>query len=209
MFCKKGFSLAEILIAVVLMALVILAVASVDITSRRFFDTASSESWIQDEAKIAMGHIIKNVQLGIGNMTNAEVADGTSPPSADNTRGFYILNGGNLATSGDRIQIKQDTDKNGRFDGTDKTVEYIYQGNPDYKIIYDEDLDNAANPTEDLAAGIVGSAVFSFNDTLPNPTPNQVLVTVTVRKVPSKAASLDNPETTLTSDIILRAMSTN
>lgn len=196
MFSKKGFSLTEILIGVVLMALIILAVVSVDITSRRFFATASSESWIQDEAKIAMGHIIKNVQLGIGDMTNAG-AIGSLP--GNSSRGFYILDGGNLAISGSKIQIKQDKNGDGRYvAAVDKIVQYNYNSG-------NRTIEYTDGGTENLADGIVESAIFSFSTT----TPNQVLVTITVRKVPGLAASLDNPETTLTSDIILRAMSTN
>jgi len=57
---SKGFTLTEILIAIVLMGLVILTVTSVDITSRYFFKSISGESRIYDEAKIAMEHMVKN-----------------------------------------------------------------------------------------------------------------------------------------------------
>lgn len=202
MSSKKAFSLMEILIALVLMGLVILAVVSVDITSRRFFGTSKTESWIQDEAKIAMEHIVRHVQRGIGDMTNSEVADGTSSPSLTNTRGFYILDANeNLATSGNRIQVKLDTNINGRFDvGTDEIIEYNYDPAP-YTLIYID----GSGISENLADGIVSEAIFSFD----SDTPNQVDVELTVRQHPELEASLDNPDTTLTSSIILRAMSTD
>jgi len=200
MYSRKAFTLTEILIAVVLMGLVILAVASVDITSRRFFDTSSKESWIQDEAKIAMEHIIKNTQLGVGDMSNPETADGTNPPTANNSRGFYILDDeGDLAQSGSRIQVKQDTDDDGTYD---RIIDYEYQGAPDYKLVYDPDVGTAGDE-ETLAEGIVESVIFSFD----SDTPNQVKVTITVLSDPSKSKSLENPGTTLTSSIVLRAMS--
>jgi len=220
MLSQKAFSLIEILIAMVMMALVILAVTSVDITSRRFFGTSSDESWIQDEGKIAMQHIIKNVELGIGDMTD-EGAMG-SPPG-NSTRGFYILNAaGNLATSGSRIQIKQDSQTgpnlNGRYDpGLDPFIEYEYieedlvNNLDDYIRFYpDATVVNRDDPNnfEILAEGIVQAAVFSFNNAMPDPTPNRVDVSLVVRREPDVARSLDNPQTTLTSNIILRAMST-
>ena len=203
MYSRKGFTLTEVLIAIVLMGLVILAVTSVDITSRRFFGTSSKESWIQDEAKIAAEHMVKNIQLGVGDMSNPSTPVG-SPPLADDSRGFLILDSaGNLVASGlpggSQIQVKQDRDNDGTVD---RTIEYNYDSG-NYKIVYDEDVADPTNPTEDFAEGIVESAIFSFDSN----TPNQVDVIITVRRDPTQEKSLDNPETTLTSSIVLRAMS--
>ena len=74
-------------------------------------------------------------------------------------------------------------------------------------------IDGSGN-TENLAEGIVSDAIFSFHPgTSPfdvDPArPNQVDVELTVRQHPELEASLDNPDTTLTSSINLRAMSTD
>lgn len=187
----------------VLLGVIVLAVASVDITSRRFFGTSKEESWIQDEAKVAMEDIVKNIQLGIGDMSNARNMGDDPYDGLGCSRGFYILVGGVLAISGSQIQVKQDTDRDGAID---RTIEYTYQGGPDYKIVFDPDITNAGDE-EDLAEGIVTSAIFNFDNV--TPIPNRVEVAITVRRNPTEAKSLDNPETTLTSSIILRAMSTN
>ena len=205
MFSKKAFSLMEILIAVVLMGVVVLAITSVDITSRRFFGTSSTESWIQDEAKIAMEHIVRHIQQGVGDMTFAGTT-GNDPYAVGSTRGFYILDTNGLLTDSDNaIHIKLDANRNGRYDGAppDEIVKYNYSPHPDYTIYY---TDGAGN-IEALADGIVSDAIFSFDST----TPNQVDVVISVRQhpEPEHPASLDNPETTLTSSIILRAMSTD
>jgi len=104
-----------------------------------------------------------------------------------------------LAQSGSRIQVKQDTDDDGTYD---RIIDYEYQGAPDYKLVYDPDVGTAGDE-ETLAEGIVESVIFSFD----SDTPNQVKVTITVLSDPSKSKSLENPGTTLTSSIVLRAMS--
>lgn len=186
---KKGFTLTELAIATVLMGVIILAVTSVDITSRRFFGAASDESRIQDEAKIAMEHIVKNVQLGIGDVTNP----GTS-------EGFTI-------TGGTQIQVKRDGlngDADGKFDLTDSAdgfIEYNLQGNRIVYTIYDNNM--AVVSTENLTDPIVTNAGFSVGGVA-----NQVDAIIEVLRDPSKPESRENPKTTLTSSVVLRAMST-
>lgn len=215
----RGFTLTEIVLATVLMGMVILAVASIDITSRKFVGAASNESRVQDEVKIAMAHIVgqsrrvkidsttyKQRQIGVGDMTNPR-AVGDDPHDASGcSRGFYILDGdGNLANSGSWIQIKCDLNNNGKFDsGTDKIIEYSYEGDPDYKIVYDPDIGTGGDE-EDLAVGIATTPAFSVDSTYSN----QVKVEITARYDPSipESREPDNPETTLTSSIVLRAMS--
>lgn len=214
---EKSFSLTEILVALVLMGVIVLAVTSVDITSRRFFETVKDETWIQDEARIAMTHIAKNVELGLGDMTNASTPVG-SPPLADDSRGFLILNdSGNLidptdpSDLGTQIQVKFDHNGDGRFTGSDpdRVLQYTYDSG-NYQINFDPDVNDAviAGSEEVLAEGIVESAIFSFDDSDPT-LANRVEVTITVVREPGEVPSLDNPETTLTSSLILRAMSTN
>ena len=199
---SRGFSLTEILIAIILMGLVVLAVASVDITSRRFFGISRDAAWIQDEAKIAMQHIISRVQRGVGNLTRPTTAIG-SPPSANDSRGALILNNsGNLidptnsSDLGMQIQVKLDENEN----GVDPIIEYSYNSATD-SINYTHPVEG----TEVLAEGIVSRAIFEFDSIN---TMNRVEVTIAGRKDPDEDPSLDNPETVLTSSIILRAMST-
>lgn len=207
---KRSFSLAELLIAVALMGLIILAVTSVSITSYRFFGAAKKESRVLDEAKIAMEHMVKNLQLGIGDMTNPSTPVG-SPPLADDSRGFLILDGaGGLVASGTtapQIRVKRDGLKtgvvDGRFDPTgsdDGIIEYRYDP-ANYKIVYDPDIGLAGD--EDLTDEMISDANFEEINY------NELKVTIEVLRDPSKPESLENPETTLTSSIVLRAMSTN
>lgn len=208
MLTKKAFTLTEILIAVMLVGLVIMAASSVDISSRQFLRTIERQIQVQDEAKIAMQHIAKNLQLGIGNMTNPGSIG--NPPLPNNSRGFYILDGwGNLANSGSIILVKRDGlhgPGDGQFnpaDPNDGISEYRYMGNPDFKIIYDPDI--AIPGSEDnFTDGIVNACNFSIDSA-----PNQVEVSIETLHDPLEADGLDNPHAILTSSIVLRAMSCN
>lgn len=206
MFSKKSFTLTELLIAMVLTGLVILAVTSVDITSRRFLDAAGKESRIQDEAKIAMEHIVKNVQLGIGDITYPSTAVGAAP-AADDSRGFLILDsdGKRVADDipGSQLQVKTDTNYDGQFNSAnDKIIKYTYLGASDYKIVYDPDIDTGSDE-ENLATDMLTSnTTFTAGSDC-----NEVIVTLEAQRDPSIAVGPENPKTTLTSNIILRAMS--
>ena len=179
---KESFTLTELLIAVVLTGLVILAVSSVDITSRKFFAVANKEARAQNEAKIAMEHIVKHLQLGVGDINNP---------------GFTIAPGGS------QIDVNIDWDNDGQFTGSppDRIIRYIYQGNPNYKIVYDPDIGVAGD--EDLTDKRVTNTNFERT------APNVVKVTIETLHDPSKVEGPDNPKATLTSSAILRAMSIN
>ena len=223
---RKAFSLIEIIVATMLMVIIVLAVGSIDISSRRFFGTAKDETWIQDEAKIVIGHMLKNVQLGIGDMVDPSTDVGDPPPGvpSNESRGFLVLNaaGNRIDTTdsndlGTQLWVKIDENEDGQFTTVppDRVLLYSYDvGNK--QINFDPDISDVVITGEEevLALGIVQEAIFSpVTIGVPgNEDPdfaNQVNVTITVRVKPNKAIALDNPETTLTSSIILRAMSTN
>ena len=198
---RKGFTLTELLIAVALSGLIILAVSSVDFSSRRFFEAIKNKVQIQTEAAIAMEHIVKNLQLGIGDMSNPGTFG--SPPDANNSRGFYILDPlSQLATGGGRIEIKLDDDGDGKFDsGTDRRISYVWHSSR--RIRYDPNAD-AGGPGEFITDRVIFDCSFSIDGAS-----NRVNITIIARSKPTQAVSLDNPETILTSSVALRAMSIN
>jgi prepilin-type N-terminal cleavage/methylation domain-containing protein len=199
---EKGFSLTEILVAIVLVGVMVLAVTSIDISSRRFFGAAKDATWIQDEAKIAMAHITKNIQQGGGDSTSLGAA---GPVNSTYTNGFFILDGvGNIQNQGSRIYVRMDRNGDGSYDSADSNpfIEYIYRSTDD-SIWYDPIVGVGPGGDEQIAEDIVANILFQSINA------NEVKITITVRRDPSSAASLDNPQTTLTSSTILRAMSTN
>ncbi len=197
---KKGFTITELLIAVALSGLIILAVSSVDISSRRFFEAIKEKGHIQAEAAMAMEHMVKNLQLGIGDMSNPGTFG--SPPGANNSRGFYILDSSDLDWEGSRIRIKLDDNNDGKFEsGTDKIAEYRLLGS---RIRYDPNVLPGPFPPEWLTDRVISDYWFYIDGAS-----NRVNVTITARSEPTQPAGPDNPETILTSSITLRAMSIN
>ncbi len=131
---RKGFTLTELLVAVALSGLIILAVSSVDISSRRFFEAIKEKVQIQAEAAMAMEHIVKNLQLGIGDINNL---------------GFSI-SGGNS-----QIQVWQDTNGNSMRDVGDTSVIYQYAA-AQRRIRYKPD----PSPWENLTEAIIYDCKF-------------------------------------------------
>ena len=198
---SEGFTLIKLLIAVALSGLIILAVSSVDISSRRFFEVIKEKGHIQAEAAMAMEHIVKNLQLGIGDMSNPGTFG--NPPGANNSRGFYILDSSmNLDWEGSRIRIKLDEDNDGKFGGApDRIAEYRLQAD---RIRYDPNVLPGPSPPEWLTDMAISDCQFYIDGAN-----NRVHVIITARSEPTQPAGPDNPETILTSSITLRAMSIN
>jgi prepilin-type N-terminal cleavage/methylation domain-containing protein len=219
---QRAFSLTEILIAMILMGLVILAATSVDITSRRFFGTSSSEQRLQDEAKIGLEHMVKYVQQGIGDMTNPGTS--WSEPEDDNSRGVYSLSiSGTLVAPGQpskRLQVKIDGLNgpcDGKFDPDDSNdgiVEYefyreaynqpaVLRFYPDATVADRDDENNY----EIIARNIVynGSSFRIYQSA--EQIANLVIVGLDLRPDPVQPVSPENPEISLSSRVILRAMS--
>ncbi|MBN3037805.1 MAG: prepilin-type N-terminal cleavage/methylation domain-containing protein [Candidatus Omnitrophica bacterium] len=179
---KRSFTLMEILVALTLTGVIVLAVASVDVTSRRFLKAAQDKSRIYDEVKIVTEHIAKSLQSGIGDILNP---------------GFSISAGGGT------IEINQDSNYDGRFEPLlDTITRYTYRP-PTYDIVYDPDI-SVAGDEEVISKQMIANCNFAAGAAL-----NEVALSITSRKDPTLAASSDNPETILTSSIVLREMSLN
>ena len=58
---KRAFSLVELIIAISLMGLIILAIVAVDVGSRGFLKTSDDESALQNEANFIMETIVKDL----------------------------------------------------------------------------------------------------------------------------------------------------
>ncbi|MFH1046019.1 MAG: hypothetical protein V1727_03550 [Candidatus Omnitrophota bacterium] len=185
----KGFTLTELIISTLLVGLVILSAVSADLTSRQFFKSAEDIIRVQDEAKIAMEHIAKNVSRGIGSLD--------SPA--------YTLSGPT-----NRIRVNIDGlltgNTNGRFGDAadDGTIEYEFD-TVNHRIVFDPNTDDAVvGDKENITTEVIANCSFSASADL-----NRIDVFIEARRDPTKAASNKNPEVSLSSSVVLRAMSCN
>jgi len=185
---SSGFTLTELIISILLLGLVILAATSVEISSRRFFHSTEEQVAVQDEAKIAMNHMLKFMSQGIGSLD--------SPA--------YTLHHDDL------IDIRIDGWLTGVTDGqytgapNDGTISYFFDS-AQYRIVFDPNADPTVTGDEEiLTQPIIQSVDFSVGSA-----PNQIVIEVIAREDPSQAASADNPQITLNSSAVLSAMSCN
>ena len=191
----KGFTLTEVLIAVTLTGLVILAITSVDITSRQFFGDIKEQIQVQDETNIAMEQMVKNVQLGIGDITSPGVAEGVTPSPYSEQILMIRRDYNNPLTPSDYsddIWIGYALDAREGHEG-----ELFFCPNTAYDHRAGEDGGESRHE-------IIGNRVTTFTFSIAD---NTVSLTITARNDPSEAEGPENPETTLTSSAVLRAMS--
>lgn len=80
---KKGLTLIEILIAVLLMSIIFLGVSSLYLASRKLYVASSEKSIIGYEIQYAIQHIYKNTMAAIGDETSAPGTSAIDVPNAE------------------------------------------------------------------------------------------------------------------------------
>ncbi|MEK6733396.1 MAG: prepilin-type N-terminal cleavage/methylation domain-containing protein [Candidatus Omnitrophota bacterium] len=80
---RKGLSLIEILISVLLMSIIFLGVSSLYLASRKLYVASSEKSIIGYEIQYAIQHIYKNTMAAIGDETAAPGTSAIDVPSAE------------------------------------------------------------------------------------------------------------------------------
>ncbi|MFC1630949.1 PilW family protein [Candidatus Omnitrophota bacterium] len=200
----SGFTLTELWIAILITGVVILTVTSLDITARRFMQDLRASSRVQDEVKIAMQHMLIRLRQGVGDVTNYGMMGAAAVPG-NTSGGFFIADaGGNLAASGPQVFYKLDGlngDRDGRYDPADSDDalgQFFYL--PAQFTIFDSLLPAPSNITQPF----ITNCTFNIGPAL-----NECVITITARADPAQPVGAENPETTLTSSVVLPGMSIN
>ncbi|MFC1703634.1 type II secretion system protein J [Candidatus Omnitrophota bacterium] len=184
---KRGLTLTEVLIVTALLGVVVGAVTCVDITARNMLNQAERITKVNNEASLAMEHIVRNLHLAIG-------CAGCVDPLVDGTeRGVRILNGGR------DLEIRQD-DGDARYDPA------VDPFNMRYRFAFashEIEVNDGLGPWESLAENIRDGVIFSSAN---HDTP-WIDVRITARFDPTQPESLENPEVTLRSRVLLTSSS--
>ncbi|MFC1699022.1 prepilin-type N-terminal cleavage/methylation domain-containing protein [Candidatus Omnitrophota bacterium] len=200
-----GFTLTELLIAIIIIGTVILTVTSVDLAARGFMQDLRASSRVQDEVKIAMQHMLIRLRQGVGDVTNYGTI---GAPPANPSAGFYIVDAGNLASSSgsggldSEVYYKLDGfhgNRDGRYDPADSDDalgQFFYL--PAQFTIFDSLLPAPGNITQP----VITNCTFHVGRAL-----NECVITITARADPTQPVGAENPETTLTSSVVLPGMS--
>ena len=81
---KKGVTMAEIIMAALLLSLIFLAVSSLYVASQKFYLGSSQKVIIGYEAQYAIQHIYKNTMRAIGDETSSPSTSGIQLPNTAN-----------------------------------------------------------------------------------------------------------------------------
>jgi len=90
---RKGLTLLEIIIAVLLMSVIFVGVSSLYLAARKFYITGGDKAIISAEAQYAIQHIYKNAMQAIGDISNAAIDIPTDGGSRVNLRIYNPLAG--------------------------------------------------------------------------------------------------------------------
>lgn len=176
---KFGLTLVELLIAVGLIGMIVLAIMAIDVASRRFFNTSDFETRVQNEVSPILDMITKDILRATGQRDD---------------RGIIL-------PSINRINIRQDTAQTYSNYSDDPWVAYFLNNS----AISTERRANATSAwtgQEKLAGNIVNCEFAISADTA-------VQITITARRDASQPASSANPEVRLESSSFPRLHSIN
>jgi hypothetical protein len=133
----KSLTLIELILAMVLMLIIIMAFATIDTFCQTHLIVSMRRAQIQQEASFLLTHMTRNL-VGTSDRGGA-IGDPINPPVTLTTIG------GNNA-----IKIWVDYNGNGRRDSspTDREIAYRYRGSPNYEVWFYPDYTTAPGTYE-------------------------------------------------------------
>lgn len=199
---NHSVTLLELLLAISLLGLMVLAFYNVDLFSRYQLHTADKRAKVQNEASYALEHIAREISKAIGSYTPAN----QRPIDIESIAGDTIL------------EARIDSDNDHRVSAGDKWIAYRYTGNTGsdkYQIWYCPQCSNKpcadCTPNWNDSSNVLARNITGFDLMYPNDDPPNdyscVHVTIIGRWDATQAASSDNPQVTLHSRIHMPATS--
>jgi len=194
---NKSLTLLELLIALVLFSVILLAFTSIQYFSRFHLVTSERQSQLQNELSLALEHMGKSVQLGVG-----------YPP--DNPPNYTPPNHPAIeqrpANDGFRVYIEPTPPTPGNPAG-DITVNYILNNHS-----LSNDLDNVTFSTHILSGVVYGLLPANpANGFYINITENSSMVEIglVARWQPDNPVSFDNPQVVMKTGLYARGSATH
>ncbi len=186
-YLKKSLTLIELLIAITLLSVIILAISNIDLFT--YFHTISADRRVkvQNEVSYVLEHMTKEISKAIGDVNNPA----TNTTAISGGIGVYV----DLASDGSAGDGRRGT-------GGDRWIGYRRSTN-DFQ--YCSNCGSGVNPScssWDTLSGRITNFTRSVTD-------NYVDVSITARWQPAQAASSDNPEVTMRTKIKMPSVSTH
>lgn len=197
---RKSVTLVELIIAVSILALIILAINNIDVFSRQNLVSADRRAKLQNDVSFVLDHITKNLSKAIGN---------------------ELVSGDNSVIDNDTANVLEffiDHNNNGIRDGVsltdDRLVKYTLDPNThqfsfcDYSPISGA----CAGTSEILARNITGFTVEGIFDASGRLTGNYLTITVSACYNPDGSVACgnkDNPSVTMKTTVIMPSVAAN
>jgi len=200
-YLRKSLTLIELLIAIGLLSVIILAISNIDLFTRFHTISADRRAKLQNEVSYALEHMTKQISGAIGY-------------SGDWAVKAYTDN------KGVRVRIDNNP-ANGRIDATDSWLAYRHEniGTTDSEIRFYADAGSTETPagtyetiarriaiTSGTFYGVEFSGNFDASGWLND---NTIEVKIVGRWEPAQAASPDNPEVVIRTKIKMPSVSTH
>jgi len=169
-FSKRSVTLAELLIAIALVGLLVIAVFSLDNYARFHLITSDRRARLQNEASLCIEQIVKDAMRGIGHVNDTAV-------ECTSTELRIRVDDGD-----GEIEATDNSDPNG-----DNLVRYNINGND---LEYYPDYGRDSSRVEVLSQKVVnpaGADIFTCNDGI-------IRIELMLRHRPTASSSLDNPQ---------------
>jgi len=183
----KGTTLLELLVAVILVSVIVLAIANIDLFSRFQIISSDRRAVLQNQVSFALEHMSKNLVRAIGDFNLPAINITTNP-------------------GGTEIRAWIDASGDGKRGSGDCEIAYRFTG---YQIWYYEPC---CSSTPELIARNIASLVTNpgVGSVIPNTTTgNRLDITIAARWKPQQAKSVDNPEVAMSASIQMPSVSTN
>lgn len=210
---NRSVTLLELLIAITLLSVIVLAFSSIELFSRHHVLTSERRATLQNEVSYVLEHMSKGISRAIGN---------------------GLINSGSVirrdAIAGDTaIWAYIDYDGNGQRSSSDRWIAYRFTGlagSDAYQMQYCSYCTNP-DPNPNLKCvictpawgtpsnSILTTKIFDFKPNYDNttadgdPIDNYVDITITARWEPGQPVSVDNPQVTMTTRIKMPSVSAN
>lgn len=201
---KKGVTLVELLIAVVIFSLIVVGFSNIDTFSRYYVISSDRRAKLQNDASYVLEHMEKNI-TGTNTLGGA-IGDINQPPV-------------NLTTIGgdNAITVWIDANINGTRDASDKQIAYRYSPASNYEIWYYPNYTDAPAAYEvitskkirpDFSSSIAQPTYCTYNSAN-----NYIEVQITAcwdpDGSPTACGGLDNPAFVIKNRIYMPAVSTH
>ncbi len=185
----KGITLMELLIAIGLLSMVVLALSSIDLFSRHHLIDSDRRARLQNEVSYALEHMTQQISGAVGNMAiQSQIPINTTAKLPDPA--ISIL-----------------TDSNG--DGQGDTWMIYWFKPSDHLIWYCPNCTGGASCPSCASSDSpnIAQRIATFNAT--NTTDNYVNVNIIGRWEPAQAESVDNPQVSMNASIKMPSVSTH